>query len=553
MSSTNKTSVIVVGGSLVGLSTALFLSSWKVPVILLERHTSSSPHPRAIGYTSRTIELFHSLGIDSRLPTTNWTGGPPRRITVESLAGKWQDEKLWTGKSATVPGGKQCSKTRGLDEYSPISGIATAQDKIEPVLRECAVEHGADLRLGHTVASWSQNNEGVTIKTVGRDGTEVTVEGKYLVACDGARSNIREKLGIQRSGVGHLKVLRSILFRCPQIDHYLESGFVQFQIEGREDGFEGFMTTYGEGRWALMWSPSDKLKVTKETMNEATQKDMIRKAVGEVISDGDIELITAAEWGLSGLVANKFSSGRVFLAGDAAHALPPNRGGYGANTGIADAHNIAWKLASVLNGTSQPELLDTYDAERRPTALVRHDQIFAREDYVRYVTEREWAGKKADILEDAAMEFGQIYRSEAVVGADESLPLAMRPDEWNGQPGTRAPHVPLRRGGETISSLDLFGHGWAVVSKDDTWRTIVKEASKSTGVEVAFVRVGDEVEETEDGSLGKSFGIDETGAVLVRPDGYIAWRAASRSAYVDAMEALRSGLGQVSYAVKSSY
>ncbi|KAF7537720.1 hypothetical protein G7Z17_g12795 [Cylindrodendrum hubeiense] len=550
MSNINKTSVIVVGGSLVGLSTALFLSSWKVPVILLERHHSSSLHPRAIGYTTRTIECFRSLGIDSRLPVTQWKGGPPRRITIESLAGKWQDEKLWTPKAAGPPEDKKAGRPKGPEEFSPVAGIATAQDKIEPVLRECAIEQGADLRLGYTVASWSQNEQGVTVAAMDRDGVEIVVEGKYIVACDGARSPIREKLGIQRDGVGHLKALRSILFRCPQIDHYLNKGFVQFQIEGREDGFEAFMTTYGEGRWALMWNPVDKLEATKDAIDEATQKDMIRKAVGEEIPDNGIDLITTGEWELSGLVADKFSSGRVFLAGDAAHALPPNRGGYGANTGIADAHNISWKLAAVLNGTSRPELLATYDAERRSAAMVRHDQIFTREDYGRHVAGLEWAGKNAKILDDVAMELGQIYRSGAVIGADESLPLAKRPDEWNGQPGTRAPHVPLRRGGEAISSLDLFCHGWVLVSKDGTWRVTAQQASGTTGTEVAFVQVGGEVEETEGSNIGESFGIGETGAVLVRPDGYVAWRSLTKP--VDAVASLGSALGQVSYAVKNS-
>jgi flavin-dependent dehydrogenase len=430
--------------------------------------------------------------------------------------------------------------------------MAVSQDKIEPVLRETALEKGADLRLGHRVTSWSQNNDGVTVTAVDANGVESTIQGQYLVACDGAHSPVREALGITRSGVGHLKVLRSILFFCPHLDKYFESGIGQFQIEGREDGFEGFMMTYGGGRWALMWNPPDKVEATKDEMDAATQKDMIRKAAGEHIPDEDIELITTGEWQLSGLVADTFSSGRVFIAGDAAHALPPNRGGYGANTGIADGHNLAWKLAAVLNGTSRPDLLSTYDAERRSAAKVRHDQIFVRDDYTRHIKEREWADKGTAILDDVAMELGQVYRSEGVVGGDEDVPAAKRPDEWNGQPGTRAPHVLLRRRGEVISSLDLFCHGWVLVSKNDAWRKPTSEASEATGVDVTFVHVGEDadVQETDDGSIGKSFGIGETGAILVRPDGYVAWRSSSNGD--DEMKALGSVLGQVSFAVKGN-
>lgn len=301
-----------------------------------------------------------------------------------------------------------------------------------------------------------------------------------------------------------------------------------------------------------MWNPPDKVAATREEMDEATQKDMIRKAAGENLPEEDIELITTGEWQLSGLVADTFSSGRVFIAGDAAHTLPPNRGGYGANTGIADAHNLAWKLASVLNGTSRPDLLRTYDAERRPAAKVRHDQMFVRDDYTRHIKGLEWAGRGTIILDDVAMELGQMYRSEGVVGGDEDVPAAKRPDEWNGQPGTRAPHVSLRRDGEAISSLDLFCHGWVLVSKDIAWEKPASLASEATGVDVAFVHVGEDadVQETDGGIVGESFGIGETGAILVRPDGYVAWRSSSNGD--KEMKALGSVLGQVSFATKGN-
>jgi hypothetical protein len=130
-------------------------------------------------------------------------------------------------------------------------------------------------------------------------------------------------------------------------------------------------------------------------------------------------------WYASALIADRFLSGRVFLAGDAAHTLPPARGGYGANTGIEDSFNLAWRLASVVTGVSTPELLDSYDAERRPIAWLRHNQIFARQDYAPIATGDE---KKVSIIEDAAMELGQIYRSAAVLGAGDELPPALRPE-----------------------------------------------------------------------------------------------------------------------------
>src|ERR1700728_1227330 len=128
-----STQVLVVGGSLVGLSAAVFLAGHGVPVTLVEKHASSSAHPRAIGYTTRTLELFRAAGVE--LPATPQGHGPPRRAHVESLAGTWFDEYLWT---ANTPGSRY--------EYSPAAATAIAQDRLEPILRNRAVALGADLR-----------------------------------------------------------------------------------------------------------------------------------------------------------------------------------------------------------------------------------------------------------------------------------------------------------------------------------------------------------------------------------------------------------------------
>ncbi|KAF5571037.1 phenol 2-monooxygenase [Fusarium phyllophilum] len=227
------------------------------------------------------------------------------------------------------------------------------------------------------------------------------------------------------------------------------------------------------------------------------------------------------------------------------HALPPNRGGYGANTGIADAHNLAWKLASVLRSESSSELLDTYDVERRPVADVRHDQIFAREDYKRYVVDKEWPGKNVEIMDDVAMEFGYFYNSKAIVGGPDGSVPVKRPDEWNGQPGTRAPHVAVE--GDHVSTLDFFGTSWVVISKDKRWSQLVAEASKATDVKISFVLVGGDVTEKNKGDFNRVYGVEDTGSSLVRPDGFIAWRALSWPA--EAQKELMQALGQVSFSL----
>jgi putative polyketide hydroxylase len=357
----------------------------------------------------------------------------------------------------------------------------------------------------------------VSVTLQPRDAACYRMRAQYVVAADGATSQIRDALGINRSGEGLLSVQRSILFRAP-IDHYLEHGVVQFEI--KQTGLTAFLTTYSDGRWVLMLSDD----IDRDADQ---QRAVVRQAVG--IPDLPVELLTTGRWELAALIADRFRGGRVFLAGDAAHQLPPNRGGYGANTGIEDVHNLAWKLAAVLRGEASPALLDTYDAERRPIAWLRHEQIFARADYQAYL---DGPASDVEVIDDIAMELGQLYRSSAVLGASEALPPAQRPDQWAGQPGTRAPHLALH--GDRRSTLDLFQRGWVLLSPDDRWAA----AAECSAVD--FVHL-DASEVLGPKSFDEAYGVGPGGASLVRPDGYIAarWTAMPADPAAELADALR--------------
>ncbi len=614
---TESTSVLVVGGGLVGLSAAMFLAWRGVPTVLLERHAGSSLHPRAIGFMTRTMELYRAVGLGPLIPQVPPGFGRPRRLKIESLAGKWATEEIaWTPDKA---GAKADGQPPSRAEYSICTGAALAQDRLEPILRTKAVELGADVRLGTSLMSFDQDTGGVTASLRHRDGNEYTLRADYMIAADGHSSSIREALGIGRDGRGFLRTIRSVLFRAP-LEHYLESGVSQFEIE--QPDFTAMLTTYRDGRWLLMFSDD-------EERDELTLKAMVNKAIGR--SDLDIEIITTGRWELSALIADRFSAGRVFLAGDAAHTLPPARGGYGANTGIEDAHNLAWKLASVLSGLSGPELLDSYDAERRPIAWLRHGQIFTRPDYQRFAGP---ADKDVPVIDDDAMELGQLYRSSAVLGAGKDLPPALRPDRWAGQPGTRAPHAWVSKGGVRVSTLDLVQPDWVLLSEDERWTAAARLAAERLKLKLECVLVDSAATNSTPAAAGsaldipieqiachpagrlvldsnlpqviahanyetfksmslrqlqpmsrgqitdqalaktesdlaamrydlmpsdpvdpnaflKAFGIGPSGASLIRPDGYVAWRAAElpndpAGAVIDALSkaasAVRSGL-----------
>ena len=495
------TSVLVVGGSLVGLSAAMFLAQQGVPTVLVEAHSGSHRHPRAIGYTARTMELFRSAGIAEQIPEAP-RGYRLRRCKVESLAGKWFDATDWTPKQP-VPGTDSEPK-----EFSPHTGAAIAQDRLEPILRARATALGAELRLGTELLRFEQDQAGVTAWVREKaSGREYTIRAAYVIAADGSKSAVRQALEIGRTGPGHLQTMRSVLFRAP-LEQYLAQGISQFEIEQRD--LKAFLTTYGDGRWVLMFM--DDLE-----RDEATLLSAIHQALGR--SDLPVEILTTGRWELSALITDRFAAGRVFLAGDAAHTLPPTRGGFGANTGIHDAHNLAWKLASVLSGRSTAKLLDTYDAERHPVAWSRLEQTFARADYAAHAPD---VARGVPILDDDAMEFGQLYRSSAVLGAGAELPAAARPDEWAGQPGTRAPHLWLAGDGAPVSSLDHFGRGWVLITPDASWSDAAARTGLELGIELARPRFASALDRA---AVQRAFGIGPSGVSLVRPDGYIAWRS----------------------------
>lgn len=336
-----------------------------------------------MGYTPRTMENFRAVDLASQIPqvTSNFR---LRRVQVESLAGKWFEETAWNGPAkSSIPPTKTSNAPNaplGQAEFSPCLGAAIAQDKIEPIILNKAIELGTDMRNNTELVRFEQDADHVTCHVAHRDGSSYTITAQYMIAADGNRSPVRESLKIGRQGRGYIKTVRSILFRAP-LDEYLQRGVHQFEI--RQPGFEAFMTTYNDGRWVLIFS--DDIE-----RDENELKATIRKAIGR--DDLPIELIVTGRWEMSALIADRFAEGRVFLAGDAAHTLPPTRGGYGANTGIDDVHNLSWKLASVLSGASSPALLDTYDAERRPIAWLRHDQTFVRGDYANMANEstKKW-------------------------------------------------------------------------------------------------------------------------------------------------------------------
>jgi len=511
--------VLIVGGSLVGLSTSLFLSWHGIASILVERHAGLSPHSRAGGLNARTMEIFDRVGVAEAIhrivPPSAKFGGILR---LESLVGK---EFGWL--TQNVNGERETEEKRQL---GPISNSFIVQNMLEPILQARARELGSDLRFNTALTAFEQDEDGV--RAVIRDqvsGEERRIHARYLIAADGNRSSIREQLGISVHGPGTLGNQMSILFkadlRAAVRDRHIFLGYIMNeQIQG---GVIGVAPDQQYGMLVLPYHPEN--GEDEQSFMQDRGLAAVRAAVG--IPDLSAEIMGTQSWRMAALVADCLQQERVFLVGDAAHVMPPT-GGFGANTGIGDAYNLAWKLAFVLNGKAETGLLASYDPERRPVAEFTVEQAYAR--YLRRLTVGSATGEHAEIPYESVI-FGYRYQSPIVLSGvdDEREGLVEDPYQPSGHPGIRAPHIVLKHGDEHISILDLFGKNYVllIASAGEMWRDAIQLVRTNLRFELDVYQIGktdnDLIDEHD--SFLAAYGLTESGAVLVRPDGYIAWRA----------------------------
>jgi putative polyketide hydroxylase len=251
--------------------------------------------------------------------------------------------------------------------------------------------------------------------------------------------------------------------------------------------------------------------------------ELVRLAAG--LPDLAVRVRSVLPWAMAAQTAERFRAGSVFLAGDAAHLIPPV-GGYGMNTGIQDAHNLAWKLAGAVAGWAGPSLLDTYEAERQPVARLVTEQALLN---IRQPGRPEQYAT-------LGLALGVSYDSAAVVPDGTPVPEIANPVTDYvpaARPGSRAPHAWLQRNGERVSAIDLFDTAFTLLAgkSGQPWRDAAATALRDLGVPVAACTVGRGGDlGDEDGTWAQLYGIGPDGAVLVRPDGHVAWRSAAASA-----------------------
>jgi 2-polyprenyl-6-methoxyphenol hydroxylase-like FAD-dependent oxidoreductase len=488
----SDTRVLIAGGGVVGLSTALFLAHQGIPSLVVERSPGTSSHPGFRGLNPRTMEAFRSVGVEADI----WAvAGEQQRAGFVARGRNLADPEIswlelpWDG---------------GTDALSPCDFCTCDQDRLEPVLVEQARRRGATIRFGTELTIVEQDEDGVSATLRDRAaGTKHRVRADYLVAADGARGRTRDQLGIGQTGPGVLEHRVNVMFTTD----------VPPVLQGRKltsvlaSDINGSLVPRTESPWLMSvpYRPEDGESLADFTPERCL--DLIRRGVGRADVAASIEAVLP--WRPAALVADAFRGGRVFLAGDSAHVMPP-AGAFGGNSGIHDAFNLAWKLAAVIDGTAGPALLDTYETERKPVIERTIAEALRRM--------RAWFAtpggdtEPPEPLDDNTVIYGYRY---PVLGQPD---LYEDPRHPTVRPGSRAPHVWLRDGMRRLSTLDLFGRGHVLLCGPGTadWH----KAAARSGIPSHLV--GPAGLSDEDGGWAERYG---DVAVLVRPDGFVVWRS----------------------------
>ncbi|MEV0582166.1 FAD-dependent monooxygenase [Nonomuraea sp. NPDC050310] len=617
--------VLIVGAGYAGLSAAASLAWRDVPVILAERHPSTSIQPKAFGVNWRAMELLRPIpGIEDQLASiAAKVGGDSMRMAIATSLRDPNPHILFDE--------EQAQDIAALARLTPARDAGAPQSEVERALRRKAEELGADLRFNTEVIALVQDPDGVTVtlrtlvspvpstpapapasasasasaqgsptstsRTTPADSAhpgdsaspassgdwvssghsgdsassassgdsgnsassassgdsaspsspfnplsgasspdssssagepsspesasyvDTIVRADYVIAADGWRSPLRERLGVSTIGKGLLGRMRSIMFEADLTDLVRDREVTLWYL--RNDTFTGVFIT-GTGVGAHVVGINFAEGQTEDDFTPEHCVELVRIATGT--PDLDVRLLDHATFDLGHVLAEQYRAGRVFFAGDAAHTMPPT-GGQGGSLALQDGCDIAWRLWLVLTGQAHPSFLDTYDAERRPigefTANAQLGNLGFRMPPALRV------GYPEPVEDPVAAVLGLRVHSSAILAEPgDDLGLREDPRTPTARPGSRAPHLPLDWDGRAISTLDLFGAGFVLLAgpRGRDWAEAGRQVRDRLGVRLAPHLINDELVDVT-GFWQHVYGVGPDGAVLVRPDGYIAWRS----------------------------
>lgn len=560
------TPVLIAGAGPAGLATSLALSRYGVPHILLERFLDCANTPRAHITNQRTMEIFRDLGIEDAV-----------------MAQAAPNALMWSNAYITTLAGPEILRSEAWgagedhrDRYrkaSPCEPVNISQYDLEPILARAVADAGVgELRFGHELVDFTQDETGVTatVREIYGDA-QYTIRADYMIGTDGARSAVAAKLGLPFDGHaadGRDSEIGEVVYIWIKADltRYCahRPGTMYWSLDPHDGTTFVMMKPWTEWVTGFNVPPSD---VNNELDPEALLA-RVKRGIGD--PNIDVEIKAISRWSPNRMWALRYGDGRVWCAGDAVHRHPPMNG-LGSNTSIADGYNIAWKLKLLLDGHATPAILETYDAERQPIGARVVDRAFSSLVMQFGIMFREVLGLKAENSPDQVaraiaalrddgpegerlragfeafrqneletafnalgIEVGYSYQSGALIPEDADVPPPEGPVDVGyiatTRPGARLPHAWIERGLRKISTLDLVGRGRFTLLTGpggNAWAQAAAQSRSETGVEVVVIPIGTRFGFVRDplGHWARQREVGPDGAVLVRPDGHVAWRA----------------------------
>ncbi|MBY0441145.1 MAG: FAD-dependent monooxygenase [Mycobacteriaceae bacterium] len=481
--SRRQVKVLIAGGGPVGLVLSILLSLNKVDHLLVETRAHPSTHPKARGISARSMEILRLIGLENQVRSA---GLPAEQVAMYRGTSLVDPQFTRTSVSSAIPG----------QEVTPSPGVLCPQNVLEAILIDQARRlAGNRIRFGHQLMSSQHHPDSIRSLVKDIDNERISeIESQYLVGCDGARSMVRQLCGIAMDGQTGLRYYLSVRFRAPLGAVVADRASASYFMT--PPGRGGFMAIDNDTDWIYQY-PFDPEAEDPENYDEQRWIPLIRAAAG--IEDLDVTVVDTMAWRMDACVATSYRCGRVLLAGDAAHLIPPT-GGHGMNLGIGDADNLAVKLAAVLTGLASDALLESYETERRPIAMQVRDIATTN------------AHSRGNYRIDDELLLTANYAS-STLDTTGYTPHA--------QPGCRLPHWWLTGPDGRQSTLDLIGstyprftllYGPAAARQ---WQDQATEASIATAV----------LAPPHWAEFASMCGLTDTTGLLVRPDQHIAWRA----------------------------
>jgi 2,4-dichlorophenol 6-monooxygenase len=554
------TDVLVVGAGPAGLTAAALLAEYGVDAITVTKYSGTAHSPRAHITNQRTMEVFRDLGIEDDVRAV----AVPNELMGNNV---WATSFAGRELARLMTWGSGVARKSDYEAASPSAMCNVPQHILEPVILQAGRQHGADIRFSTELIRISQTPDAVHATVRDRTtGHTYEIRARYVIGADGARSTVAQQAGFEFDGEAGLGHAVNVWLKA-DLTRYTahRPGTLYWMCQPGNDYWVGsgtFICVKPWTEWVMlfMYDPAN----GEPDLSEAVVTTRAAAIIGDPTVDICVKSIS--QWQINHMVARTYRSGRIFLAGDAAHRHPPANG-LGTNTSIQDVYNLAWKLAYVLRGQAGEALLDTYDAEREPVGKRVVDRAMKSvqdmlpishafgfrpgqsaqagwQSLDELFSDTEVGRQRRTALQDAValqnyqfnahgVELGQRYSSAAIAPDDTPSPRYDQDPELyyhpTTYPGAHLPHAWLQQDNQKLSTLDLAGHGrFTLVTGigGRAWLDAAEKISAELGIEIAGRQVGSGCDYADVlGEWGRAREIGDHGCLIVRPDHHIAWRS----------------------------